>query len=179
VHLTQITGIRCRKWICARNALKPKVSTIPLGFRWLIAAWFRSLAGDRSGCRRRGTQVRGCGLLKPISRRPAGWLRGAIRSSPSRSKDWSKPCTKARRTLQSAEAFRQNRDLSDRLKLLQKRLTKAIESEDFEEAASFATRSNKLPRGWYSSPVLSQWIFILSWFPPQIPRAGRVRMIVS
>jgi protein arginine kinase activator len=33
------------------------------------------------------------------------------------------------------EAFRQTRDLSDRLKLLNKRLTKAIESEDFEEAA--------------------------------------------
>jgi protein arginine kinase activator len=33
------------------------------------------------------------------------------------------------------EAFRHNRDLNDRLKLLQKRLSKAIESEDFEEAA--------------------------------------------
>ncbi len=33
------------------------------------------------------------------------------------------------------ESFRQSRDLSDRLKLLQKRLTKAVEAEDFEEAA--------------------------------------------
>jgi len=33
------------------------------------------------------------------------------------------------------ESLRQNRDLSDRLKLLQKKLTKAIEEEDFEEAA--------------------------------------------
>jgi protein arginine kinase activator len=33
------------------------------------------------------------------------------------------------------ELFRQNRDLSDRLKSLQKRLNKAIEDEDFEEAA--------------------------------------------
>jgi protein arginine kinase activator len=33
------------------------------------------------------------------------------------------------------EALRQNRDLSDRLKLLQKKLTKAIDREDFEEAA--------------------------------------------
>ena len=33
------------------------------------------------------------------------------------------------------EVFRHNRDLNDRLKLLQKRLSKAIESEDFEEAA--------------------------------------------
>lgn len=33
------------------------------------------------------------------------------------------------------EALRQTRDLSDRLKSLQKRLTKAIEEEDFEQAA--------------------------------------------
>ena len=33
------------------------------------------------------------------------------------------------------ETLRQNRELSDRLRLLQKRLTKAIEAEDFEEAA--------------------------------------------
>ena len=32
-------------------------------------------------------------------------------------------------------ALRQDRDLSDRIKLLEKRLGKAIESEDFEEAA--------------------------------------------
>jgi protein arginine kinase activator len=34
------------------------------------------------------------------------------------------------------ESLRQNRDLTDRLKLLQKRLGKAIEEEDFEAAAS-------------------------------------------
>ena len=33
------------------------------------------------------------------------------------------------------ESLRQSRDLSDRLKLLQKKLAKAIEEEDFEEAA--------------------------------------------
>ena len=33
------------------------------------------------------------------------------------------------------ESLRQSRDLSDRLKSLQKRLTKAIQEEDFEEAA--------------------------------------------
>jgi protein arginine kinase activator len=33
------------------------------------------------------------------------------------------------------EALRQGRDLSNRLKLLQKKLSKAIEREDFEEAA--------------------------------------------
>ena len=34
------------------------------------------------------------------------------------------------------ETLRQTRDLSDRLKLLQKKLTKAVEEEDFEEAAT-------------------------------------------
>jgi len=33
------------------------------------------------------------------------------------------------------EALRQNRDLSDRLKTLQRRLAKAVEDEDFEQAA--------------------------------------------
>jgi protein arginine kinase activator len=33
------------------------------------------------------------------------------------------------------ESLRLSRDLSDRLKLLQKKLSKAIEEEDFEEAA--------------------------------------------
>ena len=33
------------------------------------------------------------------------------------------------------ESLRQSRDLSDRLKTLQKQLSKAIEEEDFEEAA--------------------------------------------
>jgi len=33
------------------------------------------------------------------------------------------------------ESLRQSRDISDRLKLLQKKLSKAIEGEDFEEAA--------------------------------------------
>ena len=33
------------------------------------------------------------------------------------------------------ESLRQSRDVSDRLKNLQKRITKAIEEEDFEKAA--------------------------------------------
>jgi protein arginine kinase activator len=33
------------------------------------------------------------------------------------------------------ESLRQSRDLNDRLKSLQKKLSKAIEEEDFEEAA--------------------------------------------
>jgi len=33
------------------------------------------------------------------------------------------------------ESLRQTRDLTDRLKTLQKKLSKAIEQEDFEEAA--------------------------------------------
>jgi protein arginine kinase activator len=33
------------------------------------------------------------------------------------------------------ESLRQSRDLSDRLKQLQKKLAKAVEQEDFEEAA--------------------------------------------
>ena len=46
------------------------------------------------------------------------------------------PCTKARGTwAKFPKRLRQTRDLSDRLKLLQKKLSKAIEDENFEQAA--------------------------------------------
>ena len=52
------------------------------------------------------------------------------------SKACSRPCTRARATsARSPEALQQSRDLADRLKLLQKKLTKAVEDEDFEQAA--------------------------------------------
>ena len=40
-----------------------------------------------------------------------------------------------RHTGKSPEALRQSRDNAERLKALQKKLAKAIESEDFEQAA--------------------------------------------
>jgi protein arginine kinase activator len=40
-----------------------------------------------------------------------------------------------RHTGKVPENLRQSRDLTDRLKLLQKKLNKAIEQEDFEQAA--------------------------------------------
>ena len=40
-----------------------------------------------------------------------------------------------RHTGKSPEALRQSRDIAERLKLLQKRLAKAVEAEDFEQAA--------------------------------------------
>jgi protein-arginine kinase activator protein McsA len=41
------------------------------------------------------------------------------------------------------ESLRQSRDLTDRLKLLQKKLTKAIEAEDFEGAAALRDQSKQ------------------------------------
>ena len=63
------------------------------------------------------------------------------------------------------ESLRQSRDLSDRLKHLQKKLTKAIEAEDFEEAAilrdeikqATARRSNR--RRW--PDVMELHIFLI------------------
>ena len=44
----------------------------------------------------------------------------------------------------SPEALRQSRDHADRLKLLQKKLAKAIESEDFEQAAQLRDEMKQL-----------------------------------
>ena len=57
------------------------------------------------------------------------------------------------------ESLRQTRDLSDRLKLLQKRLAKAIQDEDFEEAAILRDEI-KQATGWrlkHLSPGHLEW----------------------
>jgi len=51
------------------------------------------------------------------------------------------------------EALRQNRDLSDRLKSLQKKLAKAIEHEDFEEAAVLRDEIKQTSERLSSSPA--------------------------
>jgi protein arginine kinase activator len=51
------------------------------------------------------------------------------------------------------ESLRQNRDLSDRLKTLQKKLAKAIEQEDFEEAAVLRDEIKQTNARLTSSPA--------------------------
>lgn len=51
------------------------------------------------------------------------------------------------------ESLRQNRDLSDRLKTLQKKLAKAIEQEDFEEAAVLRDEIKQTTERLSSSPA--------------------------
>ena len=70
------------------------------------------------------------------------------------------------------ESLRQSRDLSDRLKTLQKKLTKAIEEEDFEEAAICGTKSSKPRRRLNESTPLSHELheFLI---PPPRPHAER------
>ena len=50
------------------------------------------------------------------------------------------------------EALRQTRDLSDRLRSLQKRLTKAIEEEDFEQAAILRDEIKQMASRLTSAP---------------------------
>jgi protein-arginine kinase activator protein McsA len=49
--------------------------------------------------------------------------------------------------------LRQSRDLSDRLKVLEKKLGKAIEQEDFEEAAVLRDEI-KQTKAWLTTPAV-------------------------
>jgi protein arginine kinase activator len=52
------------------------------------------------------------------------------------------------------ETLRQTRDLSDRLKVLQKRLAKAVADEDFEEAAILRDEINRTTARLAESPSI-------------------------
>ena len=68
--------------------------------------------------------------------RPARPVRNVIRFSPKVLEGLLKTMHKGTRHAgKSPEALRQSRDNAERLKSLQKKLAKAIESEDFEQAA--------------------------------------------
>jgi protein arginine kinase activator len=137
VHLTQIAGDKMQKVDLCEECAKTKGVNDPTGFSLadLLLGLGASQEIEQAGAARRSSAP-GAVLRKLIQEGRAGWVvLSAIRRSQSRSRDWSKRCTKGRATSEVPEAFRQNRDLSDKLKALQKRLSKAIESEDFEEAA--------------------------------------------
>jgi protein-arginine kinase activator protein McsA len=51
------------------------------------------------------------------------------------------------------ESLRQGRDLTDRLKGLQRKLTKAIEAEDFEQAAVLRDEIKKMTAGLSPTPA--------------------------
>src|SRR5436190_21296375 len=138
VHLTQIAGDKMQKVDLCEECAKTKGVNDPAGFSLadLLLGLGAAQAIEQAGG---GAEIKcaRCGFTQ------ADFKKAGRLGCPECYKAFSEPLEALVKTMHKGthhigkvpEAFRQNRDLSDRLKALQKRLSKAIESEDFEEAA--------------------------------------------
>jgi len=138
VHLTQITGDKMQKVDLCEECAKTKGVNDPQGFSLadlllgLGAAQEieQSAGGSELKCPRCGfTQAdfKKAGRLGcPACYRTFGEALGGLLKTMHKG---------TRHVGKVPESMRQTRDLSDRLSALQKKLTKAIETEDFEQAA--------------------------------------------
>lgn len=138
VHLTQITGDKMQKVDLCEECAKTKGVNDPTGF---------SLADLRLGlgASQEIEQAAGGGEVRCPK---CGFTQGDFKKSgrlgcPECYKTFAEALEGLLKTMhkgtrhvgKAPEALRQTRDLSDRLKTLQKRLAKTIEVEDFEQAA--------------------------------------------
>lgn len=138
VHLTQITGDKMQKVDLCEECAKTKGVNDPTGF---------SLADLPLGlgASQEIEQAAGGGEVRCPK---CGFTQGDFKKSgrlgcPECYKTFAEALEGLLKTMhkgtrhvgKAPEALRQTRDLSDRLKTLQKRLAKAIEVEDFEQAA--------------------------------------------
>ncbi len=138
VHLTQIAGDKMQKVDLCEECAKTKGVNDPTGFSLadlLLGLGAsqeieQSAAGGELRCPR-------CGFTQ------ADFKKAGRLGCPDCYRTFSEALDGLLKTMHKGtrhtgkvpEALRQNRDLVDRLKLLQKKLTKAIDAEDFEQAA--------------------------------------------
>jgi protein arginine kinase activator len=138
VHLTQILGDKMQKVDLCEDCAKTKGVNDPTGFSLadLLLGLGASQEIDQATG---GVEVKcpRCGFTQSDFKK-AGRL-----GCPDCYKTFSEALDGLLKTMHKGtrhvgkvpESLRQSRDLSDRLKSLQKRLTKAIDEEDFEQAA--------------------------------------------
>jgi protein arginine kinase activator len=138
VHLTQITGDKMQKVDLCEECSKTKGINDPAGFNLadLLLGLGASQELEQAGG---GVEVKcsRCGFTQADFKKAgrlgcpecyktfAEGLEGLLKSMHKGTRHVGKV----------PESLRQNRDLSDRLKALQKKLAKAIEDENFEQAA--------------------------------------------
>ena len=138
VHLTQIAGDKMQKVDLCEECAKTKGVNDPTGFSLadLLLGLGASQEMEQSTG---GTEVKcpRCGFTQADFKKAgrlgcpecyktfADGLEGLLKTMHKG----------VRHTGKVPEALRQTRDLSDRLKLLQKKLAKAVEDENFEQAA--------------------------------------------
>ncbi len=138
VHLTQIAGDKVQKVDLCEECAKTKGVNDPTAFSLadLLLGLGASQEIEQAGG---GTEVKcsRCGFTQ------ADFKKAGRLGCPECYRTFSEPLEALLKTMHKGtrhvgkvpESLRHSRDLSDRLRLLQKRLTKAIEAEDFEEAA--------------------------------------------
>jgi protein arginine kinase activator len=138
VHLTQITGDKMQKVDLCEECSKNKGINDPAGFNLadLLLGLGASQELEQAGG---GVEIKcsRCGFTQADFKKAgrlgcpecyktfAEGLEGLLKSMHKGTRHVGKV----------PESLRQNRDLSDRLKALQKKLAKAIEDENFEQAA--------------------------------------------
>lgn len=156
VHLTQIAGEKMQKVDLCEECAKTKGVNDPTGFSLadLLLGLGASQEIEQAGG---GAEVRcpRCNFTQTDFKK-AGRL-----GCPECYKTFSEALEGLLKTMhkgtrhvgKAPETLRQNRDLSDRLRTLQKKLTKAIEQEDFEEAAVLRDEIKQTNARLSSSPA--------------------------
>ena len=138
VHYTQIEGGKMQKVDLCEECAKAKGVSDPAGFSLadlLLGLGASHEIEEAAG----GAEIKcaRCGFTQ------ADFKKAGRLGCPECYKTFAEPLESLLKTMHKGtrhvgkvpESLRQSRDLSDRLKQLQKRLAKAIEQEDFEEAA--------------------------------------------
>jgi protein arginine kinase activator len=138
VHLTQIAGDKMQKVDLCEECAKTKGVNDPTSFSLadlLLGLGASQEIEQAAG----GTEIKcpRCGFTQ------ADFKKAGRLGCPDCYNTFAEPLGGLLKTMhkgtrhigKAPEGLRQNRDLTDRLKSLQKRLAKAIEAEDFEEAA--------------------------------------------
>ena len=138
VHYTKIVADKIQKVDLCEECAKSKGMNDPTAFSMadelfgLGAALEIEQAGDGTGLK-----CPACGFTQ------ADFKKAGRLGCPECYQTFAEPMGSLLKTMHKGtrhvgkvpESLRQNRDVSDRLKNLQKRITKAIEEEDFEKAA--------------------------------------------
>jgi len=138
VHLTQIAGENMQKVDLCEECAKTKGVNDPTGFSLadLLLGLGASQEIERAGGGA-GLKCPACGFTQ------ADFKKAGRLGCPVCYQTFAEPLEGLLKTMHKGtrhvgkvpESLRQTRDLTDRLKHLQKKLARAIEEEDFEEAA--------------------------------------------
>jgi protein arginine kinase activator len=152
VHLTQIVGDKMQKLDLCEECAKTKGVSDPTSFNLADADVLFGLGASQEIEQSTGTETKcpRCGFTQ------ADFKKSGRLGCPECYKTFAEGLEGLLKTMHKGTrhagkvpaALRESRDQSDRLKLLQKKLAKAIDDENFEQAASLRDEIKQIsPRG--------------------------------